>query len=51
MSAKAASGKINASSNVYTAILALTCAVIGATAAFVAVKYYMLYETIFKMIR
>ena len=51
MSAKAVIGKFKASSNVYTAILALTCAVIGSTAAFVALKYYMLYGTIFKIIK
>ena len=51
MSAKAVSGKIKASSNVYTAILALTCAVMGATAAFVAVKYYVLYDTIFEVMK
>ena len=42
-------GRVIASSNVYTAILALVFCVVLATAAFVAYKCYFQYGTIFKM--
>ncbi len=42
-------GRVIASSNVYTAILALVFCVVLATAAFVAYKCYFQYGTLFKM--
>jgi len=42
-------GKLIASSNLYTAILALSFCVVLATAVFVAYKCYLQYGTIFKI--
>jgi hypothetical protein len=42
-------GKVIASSNVYTIILALAFCVVLATAAFVAYKLYLQYGTIIKI--
>ncbi len=42
-------GKTAISSNIYTVILALTLAIIVATAAFVATKCYLHYDTIFEI--
>ncbi|MHC4456404.1 MAG: hypothetical protein ACYS0I_04790 [Planctomycetota bacterium] len=42
-------GKITASNNLYTIILALAFGVVLATAAFVAYKCYIQYDTIFKI--
>jgi len=42
-------GKITASDNLYTVILALAFGIVLATAAFVAYKCYFQYETIFKI--
>jgi len=39
-----------ASSNIYTAILALTTAIVIATAAFVAIKCWTDYGTLFKIV-
>lgn len=41
--------KIIASNNLYTAILAVAVGVVLATAAFVAYKCYVQYETIFRL--
>ena len=41
-------GKVSADDNIYTAILALVCGVVLATAVFVAYKCYSQYDTIFK---
>jgi hypothetical protein len=43
-------GKVKASSNLYTALLALACGVIAATAGFVAYKCWSDYGTIFKIV-
>ncbi|MCD4830237.1 MAG: hypothetical protein K8R02_00345 [Anaerohalosphaeraceae bacterium] len=42
--------KIEASSNIYTALLALVCGIAGATAGLVAYKCYFDYETLFKIV-
>jgi len=41
---------IGATSNLYTAVLALACGVVLATAGLVAYKCYVDYETLFKVI-
>ena len=52
MSPKTTAGKnVNVSSNLYTAILALTCAIVAATAGLVAYKCYFDYETLFKIVK
>jgi hypothetical protein len=42
-------GKIIASDNLYTVILAFACGIVLATAAFVAYKCYFQYGAIFKI--
>ncbi len=42
-------GKVTASDNLYTVILALAFCVVLATAAFVAYKCYFQYDTIFEI--
>ena len=42
-------GKVKASSNLYTALLALACGVVVATAGFVVYKCWLVYETLFKI--
>jgi hypothetical protein len=44
------SGKMKASSNIYTALLALACGVVAATAGFVAYKCWFVYETLLKIV-
>ena len=43
------SGNIKPASNLYTALLAIACGVVAATAALVAYKNFFDYETIFKI--
>ena len=43
-------GKVKASSNLYTALLALACGSVAATAGFVAYKCWFVYETLFKIV-
>ncbi|MGA2323595.1 MAG: hypothetical protein ABSG22_07085 [Sedimentisphaerales bacterium] len=43
------SAKPAAMSNLYTVLLAVAFGVMSATAAFVAVKCYFIYETLFKI--
>ena len=50
MSALQTTGKIKASSNLYTALLALACGAVAVTAGFVAYKCYFVYETLFKIV-
>jgi hypothetical protein len=47
---QAANGKAKASSNLYTALLALACGAVAATAGFVAYKCYLFYETLLKVV-
>jgi hypothetical protein len=50
MSALQTSGrKIKASSNLYTALLALACGAVATTAGFVAYKCWFVYETLLKI--
>ena len=42
--------KIKASSNLYTALLALACGAVAATAGFVAYKCWFIYETLFQIV-
>ncbi|MGD0785307.1 MAG: hypothetical protein ABR969_05790 [Sedimentisphaerales bacterium] len=42
--------KVKASSNLYTALLALACGITAATAGFVAFKCFAVYETLFKIV-
>jgi hypothetical protein len=42
--------KIKASSNLYTALLALACGTVAVTAGFVAYKCWFVYETLFKIV-
>jgi hypothetical protein len=44
------SGKVKASSNLYTALLALACGAIAATAGFVAYKCFFDYGTLLKIV-
>lgn len=50
MSAVQTSGNVKPESNVYTAWLALACAVVAAAAAYVTYKNYFDYGTLFKII-
>jgi hypothetical protein len=43
-------GKVKASSDLYTALLALACGTVAATAGFVAYKCWFFYETLFKIV-
>lgn len=43
-------GKIKASSNLYTALMALACGIVAATAGFVTYKCWFDYGTIFKIV-
>jgi hypothetical protein len=43
-------GKVKASSNLYTALLALACGAVAATAGFVAYKCWIIYETLLKIV-
>ena len=43
-------GKVKVSSNLYTALLALACGGVAATAGFVAYKCWFVYETLFKIV-
>ncbi len=47
---QANSVKIKALSNLYTALLALACGAVAATAGFVAYKCWFVYETLFKIV-
>ncbi len=40
----------NAASNLYTALLALACGIVAATAGLTAYKCYFDYETLFKIV-
>jgi hypothetical protein len=42
--------KVKASSNLYTALLALACGITAATAGFVAFKCFSVYETLFSIV-
>jgi hypothetical protein len=42
--------KIKASSNLYTALLALACDAVAATAGFIAYKCWFIYETLFQIV-
>jgi hypothetical protein len=42
-------GKVKASSNLYTALLAFACGVVAATAGFVAYKCWFVYEVLFNI--
>ena len=42
--------KVKASSNLYTALLALACGITAATAGFVAFKCFVVYETLFSIV-
>ena len=42
--------KVKASSNLYTALLALACGITAATAGFVAFKCFAVYETLFSIV-
>ena len=42
--------KVKASSNLYTALLALACGITAATAGFVAFKCFAVYETLFEIV-
>ena len=42
-------GKVKAANNLYTALLALACGVVAATAGFVAYKCWFDYGTLFKI--
>lgn len=42
--------KFNVSNDLYTALLALACAIVAATAGFVAYKCYFDYNTLFKIV-
>jgi hypothetical protein len=42
--------KVKASSNLYTALLALACGITAATAGFVALKCLSVYETLFSIV-
>lgn len=50
MSALQTVGRAEASSNLYTALLALACGGVVATAGFVAYKCWFVYETLFKIV-
>jgi hypothetical protein len=50
MSALDTTGKPKASSNLYTALLALACGITAATAGFVAFKCFFIYETLFNVV-
>jgi len=43
-------GKIKASSNLYTALLALACGAVAGTAGFIAYKCWFIYETLLKIV-
>ena len=43
-------GKVKVPSNLYTALLALACGAVAATAGFVAFKCYSVYETLLKIV-
>lgn len=43
-------GKVKAASNLYTALLALACGAVAATAGFVAFKCYFVYGTLLKIV-
>ena len=42
-------GKVKASNNLYTALLALACGVVAATAGFVAYECWFVYDTLLKI--
>jgi len=50
MSEQQTSGKVKASSNLYTALLALACGAVAATAGFVAYKCFFDYGTLLKIV-
>lgn len=50
MSALQTTGKVEAPSNLYTALLALACGAVAATAGFVAFKCYFVYGTLLKIV-
>lgn len=50
MSEQQTSGKVKAPSNLYTALLALACGAIAATAGFVAYKSFFDYGTFLKIV-
>jgi hypothetical protein len=50
MSTLQTTGKVKASSNLYTALLALACGAVAATAGFVAFKCYFVYGTLLKIV-
>ncbi|MCX5632858.1 MAG: hypothetical protein NTW93_04175 [Phycisphaerae bacterium] len=43
-------GKVKASSNLYTALLALACGAVAGTAGFVAYKCWFIYGTLLKIV-
>lgn len=43
-------GRVKVSSNLYTALLALACGAVAATAGFVAYKCWFDYETLLKIV-
>jgi hypothetical protein len=49
MSELQTAGKVKASSNLYTALLALACGIVLATAGFVAYKCWFDYGTLFQI--
>jgi hypothetical protein len=49
MSELQTAGKVQASSNLYTALLALACGIVLATAGFVSYKCWFDYGTLFKI--
>jgi hypothetical protein len=50
MSALQTTGKIKSASNLYTALLALACGAMAATAGFVAYECWFVYGTLFKIV-
>jgi len=50
MSALQTTGRVKASSNLYTALLALACGTVAVTAGFVAYKCWFVYETLFEIV-
>ena len=50
MSALDTTGKAKASSNLYTALLALACGIVAGTAGFVAYKCFFVYGTLLQIV-